>query len=266
MDLRCVLVTSTHGYDDFDVLGHPVVKRACVPPGLANGEGFNLYCHDGRKIGAVWRGGLEASIAECTQVQSVDTDSGPSAEQVRALRAFASKAGRNWKAALRLAWETGADTTHEGGALLRQLRNQFGPEWLATYTLAPELPLANLHERILRHAEHRFIEQGYMYDGNVSPKELCQHIVGLGYEAAWDALSELEQQGLLVKRDCLAPMSFKLPIGKQVELIEAHDLRRGWEERGCGFYPNDEAIGVIPQIFREAARLEAEAERSPSPA
>jgi len=60
----------------------------------------------------------------------------PSAEHLAALRAFAAKVGKNWKAALLLAWETGTDTAEEGGAYLRQLRNQQGPEWLAKVRLS----------------------------------------------------------------------------------------------------------------------------------
>jgi hypothetical protein len=61
-DYRYVLHTDKNGYSDYDVEGHPVVKRACVAPTLKKGDRFNLYCHDGSKVGAVWRGDLRSSI------------------------------------------------------------------------------------------------------------------------------------------------------------------------------------------------------------
>ena len=51
-------------------------------------------------------------------------------EQDQALRAFAAEHGRTWKQELRDAWMRGSDT----GAL-RQIRNTFGPSWLATFKL-----------------------------------------------------------------------------------------------------------------------------------
>lgn len=57
----------------------------------------------------------------------------PSPEQLQALQAFADKKGRSWKQALSDAWMNGSDDREPNGHLLRQLRNQFGPSWLATY-------------------------------------------------------------------------------------------------------------------------------------
>lgn len=54
----------------------------------------------------------------------------PNEEQLAALRRFARRHGQRWKHALRLAWETGRDENLHDGALLRQVRNQFGPAWL----------------------------------------------------------------------------------------------------------------------------------------
>ena len=62
----------------------------------------------------------------------------PTADQLAAVKAFAGKYGRNWKAALRFSWETGnypfAPMANES-ALLQQLRNQFGPRWLNAFRL-----------------------------------------------------------------------------------------------------------------------------------
>lgn len=38
--------------------------------------------------------------------------------------------GRTWKNKLWLLWESGKDAAEFDGHLLRQIRNQFGPEWL----------------------------------------------------------------------------------------------------------------------------------------
>jgi len=52
------------------------------------------------------------------------------AEQLDALREFAAKHGRCWKARLREDWYGGSDI-----GLLRQIRNQFGPAWLTRFEL-----------------------------------------------------------------------------------------------------------------------------------
>ena len=56
----------------------------------------------------------------------------PTPEQLAALQAFADKYGRNWKTKLNIAWGNGKDDREPGGALLRQVRNQFGNSWLAS--------------------------------------------------------------------------------------------------------------------------------------
>ena len=59
-------------------------------------------------------------------------------EQVAALRTFATANGRRWKAALRLAWETGRYDDFNGtddSASLQQVRNAFGPSWLKAFRL-----------------------------------------------------------------------------------------------------------------------------------
>lgn len=55
-----------------------------------------------------------------------------SAEERASLRAFASRNGRTWKAALRQMWAY--DPNLSGP--LRALRNRLGPRWLASFTLA----------------------------------------------------------------------------------------------------------------------------------
>ncbi len=51
-------------------------------------------------------------------------------EQLLALERFAAKYGASWKSDLSAAWASGKDERLPDGALLRQVRNQLGPEWL----------------------------------------------------------------------------------------------------------------------------------------
>lgn len=55
----------------------------------------------------------------------------PTEAQLAALARFQRRYGRIWKAHLRSLWLS--DQAYEDGALLRQLRNNFGPEWLNAY-------------------------------------------------------------------------------------------------------------------------------------
>lgn len=58
------LVSSEHGFDDFDVLGLPMVQRVCVGHGIKKGDIFNVYCGGGgNKLGGTWQGTLERSLA-----------------------------------------------------------------------------------------------------------------------------------------------------------------------------------------------------------
>jgi hypothetical protein len=58
-------------------------------------------------------------------------------EQLKALAQFASANGRNWKSELNRLWMNGAYSYAVlGGAeagYLQQVRNQFGPSWLARF-------------------------------------------------------------------------------------------------------------------------------------
>lgn len=46
-------------------------------------------------------------------------------------RASCMRRGVEWKEELLALWCTGRDAAQRGGHLLRQIRNQFGPSWLA---------------------------------------------------------------------------------------------------------------------------------------
>ena len=56
------LVTEEHGFADYDVLGHDIVKRVTVGQNMRKGDVFNAYCHDGGKCGGTWSGNLELSL------------------------------------------------------------------------------------------------------------------------------------------------------------------------------------------------------------
>lgn len=56
------LVCDKHGYQDFDIEGHPSVRRACVSSGIRPGQQFNVYYGDNCKSSAIWTGTLEDSI------------------------------------------------------------------------------------------------------------------------------------------------------------------------------------------------------------
>lgn len=62
-EVKVKLVSSEHGFDDFDVDNLPNVHRACVGRGIKKGDIFNVYCSDGVKLGASWCGEIKQSLA-----------------------------------------------------------------------------------------------------------------------------------------------------------------------------------------------------------
>jgi hypothetical protein len=59
---KATLVSSEHGFDDYDVEGIPTVHRVAIGHGIRKGNIFNVYCDEGRKIGSEWQGTLEKSL------------------------------------------------------------------------------------------------------------------------------------------------------------------------------------------------------------
>jgi hypothetical protein len=57
------LHSSAHGFRDYDVIGHPTLRRACVPLNIRRGENFNVYHGESSKSGTKWLGNLETSLA-----------------------------------------------------------------------------------------------------------------------------------------------------------------------------------------------------------
>ncbi len=54
---------SAYGFRDYDVIGHPTLRRACVPLNIRRGENFNIYHGESSKSGTKWLGTLEKSLA-----------------------------------------------------------------------------------------------------------------------------------------------------------------------------------------------------------
>jgi hypothetical protein len=57
----------------------------------------------------------------------------PNAEQLEALRDFAARHGRKWKAELRDCCMTGIYPGDADSRALQQVRNQLGPSWLVKF-------------------------------------------------------------------------------------------------------------------------------------
>ena len=61
-DVSLKLVTNEHGFSDYDVSGHSMIKRVTVGQNMRKGENFNVYFKDGSKVGATWAGTLALSM------------------------------------------------------------------------------------------------------------------------------------------------------------------------------------------------------------
>ena len=77
-------------------------------------------------------------MSEVTMSDSPNpTPARPDPEQLAALERFAEHHGRSWKSKLSSAWASGEDASMADGPLLRQVRNQLGPNWLQTFIPSP---------------------------------------------------------------------------------------------------------------------------------
>lgn len=110
----------------------------------------------------------------------VTTDT-PTEEQLAAVGRFAARAGRNWKELLSSAWTTGKDEGMRDGPYLRQLRNEFGPEWLATF----KFPKAKTEFKVskARFSDGSVMDDTYVYRG----VEIQRHNKSRGYSGHWKA-------------------------------------------------------------------------------
>ena len=59
----------------------------------------------------------------------------PTEIQMQALRGFAARHGRTWKSKLLDHWMSGAEHREPDHGPLREVRNMFGPSWLARFKL-----------------------------------------------------------------------------------------------------------------------------------
>ncbi len=55
-------VSRAHGFDDYDVINHPSLRRICVPHTVKRGERVNVYYGESSKEGAVWKGSPEETL------------------------------------------------------------------------------------------------------------------------------------------------------------------------------------------------------------
>lgn len=68
--LNLHLVSTEHGFRDFDVIDHPVIRRATVASDIRKGDYFNVYHGESSKAGAKWFGNLEKSLAVWLTIQA----------------------------------------------------------------------------------------------------------------------------------------------------------------------------------------------------
>jgi len=64
----CVLTCNKNGFNDYDILEHETIRRACVPHGIKKGEMFNVYYGENSKTGIIWRDQLIKSLHDATLV------------------------------------------------------------------------------------------------------------------------------------------------------------------------------------------------------
>lgn len=118
------------------ILGRAVIVKRWPTPGsylsshmhqieVTTADGVK-YTGRGAGHGMLWNGRRVSEKVRRNPSSEV------SAEERAALRAFASRHGRTWKAALRQKWAY--DPNLSGP--LRALRNRLGPRWLASFTLS----------------------------------------------------------------------------------------------------------------------------------
>lgn len=65
------LVDASHGYDDYDVTGHPDVDRVCIGHQIRKGDYFNVYGAGGKR-GERWRGDLLPTMREVLGLPNVE--------------------------------------------------------------------------------------------------------------------------------------------------------------------------------------------------
>lgn len=69
------LVSSEHGFDDFNVIGAPSVGRICLPYDIKPGDNFNVYCDNDRKVGDIWQGTYSGAVGKLLDRKPMEEDS-----------------------------------------------------------------------------------------------------------------------------------------------------------------------------------------------
>lgn len=77
--LNLKLVSSENGFEDYDVVDHPVLRRVCVPNGIRKGQHFNVYHSESSKSGAKWLGSLERSLTKWLEQEQANAGEAESA-------------------------------------------------------------------------------------------------------------------------------------------------------------------------------------------
>lgn len=72
--MEITLVSTDHGFHDFDIAGFGNLRRATVSPAIKKGDQFNLFFGESSKVGALWVGNnglntrdLESSIKKAAK-------------------------------------------------------------------------------------------------------------------------------------------------------------------------------------------------------
>lgn len=112
--------------------------------------------------------------------------------------------------------------------------------------------MKSIDRKILRFMQEEYIRCGYMYSGACQPCFLERRL-GLTNADMGPAMERLIATGHVRVRKCQA-FNYELTPRERLRLIDKHDLRNGFEDRGHAFYPNDQAHGEIPCVEREASR------------
>lgn len=99
----------------------------------AEWEEYRVQCWD--VTGYLWAeyhsGDRDDALGTAGMIGETMREDMPSPEHLQALVQYACRNGLRWKDRLSAAWSNGSDVKEIDGPLLRQIRNRFGPHWLA---------------------------------------------------------------------------------------------------------------------------------------
>lgn len=120
---------------------------------------------------------LRPSQPDPTPAPAIDAASGISNAQVatlsllqlEAIRVFRTLKGRSWKAELNSCWSRasypGLGAQH--AAVLQQIRNEFGPEWLQKFSVSQQ------QDALYKAAQEALqIEEHLRHDSNATPEQI----------------------------------------------------------------------------------------------